>query len=186
MISYEGFLQEFLQEWRHLDAVPGQSNGFLKELVPAQLPVLSVDGLVASQFSRNADPLAACRRQTGTRAEKKFGFFPPPVALNEVSKQAMVSEPHFTCAHPECRGTVAQQVHLKLLRDRLSEVVDFDVSWKQISVRGLAQVGKRCFEKAKNATSFIPDSDYGASSNAHALRIDHRGAQKSCNGAIYR
>lgn len=78
MVSYEGFLQESLQEWRHLDAVPGQSNGFLKELVPGQLPVLSVDGLVASQFSGNADPLAACRRQTGTRAEKKFGVFSPP------------------------------------------------------------------------------------------------------------
>lgn len=45
---------------------------------------------------------------------------------------------------------------------------------------------ERVFEKEKNATSFIPDSDYGASSNPHALRIDHGGAQKSCNGAIYR
>lgn len=42
------------------------------------------------------------------------------------------------------------------------------------------------FEKEKNATSFIPESDDGASSNPHALRIDHGGAQKSCNGAIYR
>lgn len=38
----------------------------------------------------------------------------------------------------------------------------------------------------EESTSFIPDSDYGASSNPHALRIDHGRAQKSCNGAIYR
>lgn len=54
----------------------------------------------------------------------------------------MVSVPHFTCAQSECRGTVAQQVSLKFLRHRLSAVVHFDVSWKQISVRALAQVGK--------------------------------------------
>lgn len=45
-------------------------------------------------------------------------------------------------------------------------------------------VGK-VFGKVES-TSFIPDSDYGAPSNPHALRIDHGGAQKSCNGAIYR
>lgn len=52
----------------------------------------------------------------------------------------MVSGPHFTCAQAECGGTVAQQPDFKLLRDRLSEVVHFDVSWEQIRV-SLAQWG---------------------------------------------
>lgn len=54
-----GFRQEECQEWRHLDAVPGQPNRRLKELGPRQFPILSVDGLVASQLSGDADPLAA-------------------------------------------------------------------------------------------------------------------------------
>lgn len=34
-------------------------------------------------------------------------------------------------------------------------------------------------------TCFTSDSDYRPSSDPHALRVDHRGAEKSCNGAIY-
>lgn len=34
-------------------------------------------------------------------------------------------------------------------------------------------------------TGSIPQGDDGASSDPHALRVDHRRAQESCNGAIY-
>lgn len=138
MVFHEGHLQEFCEEWRHLDAVPGQSNCWLKELGPRQFPILSVNGLVASQFSRNADPLAAW---TGTGAEKTCLFF--PVAFHLAGNHVMASEPHVTWAHSERGRTVAQQVHFKSLWDRLSEVEHFDVSWKQISVRDLAQVGEK-------------------------------------------
>lgn len=37
----------------------------------------------------------------------------------------------------------------------------------------------------RRPTCFISNSDNRPSSNPHALRIDHRRAQKSCNGAIY-
>lgn len=37
----------------------------------------------------------------------------------------------------------------------------------------------------KRPTCFISYSEYRPSSNPHALRIDHRCAQKSGNGAIY-
>lgn len=43
-------------------------------------------------------------------------------------------------------------------------------------------------KKKKNiwkATWFIPYGEYGPPSDAHALRVDHGRAQKSCNGAIY-
>lgn len=36
----------------------------------------------------------------------------------------------------------------------------------------------------RKPTCFISYDDYRPSSNPHALRIDHRRAQKSCNGAI--
>lgn len=98
----------------------------------------------------------------------------------------MASAPHFTCAQPERRGTVAQQVDFKVARDRLSEVEHFDLSWTQISVRPGSGGGRGVFEQQNIATSVTPDSDYGAPSNAHALRVDHGGAQKSCNGAICR
>lgn len=68
---HERVLQEFCQEWWHLDAIPGQSDCWLKELGPRQFPVLSVNGLVAPQFSRNADPPAAC-----PTAEEKLLFSP--------------------------------------------------------------------------------------------------------------
>lgn len=55
---------------------------------------------------------------------------------NQVRRRALESEKHITCAQCECRGTVAQQVDFKSPRDRLSEVVHFDVTWKQISVTG--------------------------------------------------
>lgn len=63
---HAGILQEFRQEGRHLDAIPGQFDCRLKQFGPGQFSVPSVKGLVASQLSGNADPLAACRRQTGS------------------------------------------------------------------------------------------------------------------------
>lgn len=41
-------------------------------------------------------------------------------------------------------------------------------------------------KRGKKGTCFVPDGDDGAPPDAHALGVDHRGAQESCNGAIYR
>lgn len=40
-------------------------------------------------------------------------------------------------------------------------------------------------KRRRRPTCFVSDSEYGPSSDPHALRIDKRRAQKSCNGAIY-
>lgn len=66
-VSHKGLLHEFCQEWRHVDPVPGQSDGRLKQLGPRQLPVLFVNRLVASQLAGNADPLAALRKTSNSR-----------------------------------------------------------------------------------------------------------------------
>lgn len=48
------------QVWWHGDSFPGQFNGWLKQFGPGQLPVLSVEGVVAQQLPGNANPLTTC------------------------------------------------------------------------------------------------------------------------------
>lgn len=92
-----------------------------------------------------------------------------------------------TSANSKCDGTVVQQVGFERPRHRLSEVVDFDISWRRnLTFRTVG--GKQqnvTSTKRKGPTFFIPYGDDGASSDPHALRVDHRRAQESCNGAIY-
>lgn len=79
-------MEEPRQERGHLDAVPRQSDRWLEQLGPRQLSVLLVKGLVASQLPGNADPLAACRRQTGNQSRGVCVCVSPPlpVSFNDV------------------------------------------------------------------------------------------------------
>lgn len=55
------------------------------------------------------------------------------------------------------------------------------------TIRMMGQIEKKqnvTQMKERKPTYFISYSDYRPSSNPHALRIDNRRAQKSCNGAI--
>lgn len=96
-----------------------------------------------------------------------------------------------TCYKSECGGTVVQQVWFEQPRDRLSEVVDCHLALEEISNKNdhLSQYETK--NKCKShkciwgTTCFISDSDDRSSTDPHALRVDHRVAQKSCNGAIY-
>lgn len=97
-----------------------------------------------------------------------------------------------TCAHFEFDGTVVQQVRFERLRDCLSEVVDFNVTWQQMSKQMRGQmnhyhlkIDRMPCKQIRGHTCFISDGDYRPSSDPHALRVDYRRAQKSCNGAIY-
>lgn len=90
-----------------------------------------------------------------------------------------------TCAYFKCGGTVVQQVGVERPRHRLSEVVDFDIAWRQKLTFRTVKITKCHSTKRQAPTVFIPYGDDGASSDPHALRVDHRRAQESCNGAIY-
>lgn len=92
-----------------------------------------------------------------------------------------------TCAYSKCGGTVFQQVGLEEPRHRLSEVVDFDITWRRDEHLEPWKENDKMSRttKRKAPACFIPYGDDGASSDPHALRVDHRRAQESCNGAIY-
>lgn len=57
------------------------------------------------------------------------------------------------------------------------------IGWSNQSLLWRNTIYKTCV--SRGLTFLISYSYYRAPSNPHALRIDHRCAQKSCNGAIY-
>lgn len=69
---HQVFFQEFGQIWRDIEPLLGQFNSWLKQLGPRQLPVLSVQCLVAPQLSGNADPPAAWNVQVLNEQETQI------------------------------------------------------------------------------------------------------------------
>lgn len=73
-VFYDWEVKEASQVGRQRESLSGQSNGGLKQLGPGQLPILSVNHLIPTQLSRNANPLTTYQgpqRQKRCKAQAK-------------------------------------------------------------------------------------------------------------------